>query len=1269
VTTASADSNIAFVPWPVAAAALAGVYREMQARTFPVLVFCWTVAGCADSSPSRWSTPQLLAEFGGDGVRVYEHAGGPHDIRLGVAAWGREDAMMTAGNAAPAADGADRVTYRHGELVEWWRMRGTDLEHGFSLPARPSGRGPLVISLALTGARATVEPGGTSARFGDEMRYSGLVAWDDTGRDLPAWMEAEPGGLRLVVDDARAEGEITVDPVLTLGWTAEPDLAFWAFGDSVAGAGDVNADGFDDVVIGAYTGNAAYAYLGSAGGLAVNPAWSSAPDQVGACFGAAVAAAGDIDGDGYADVVVGAPYYDTLVHWEGRVFVYRGSAGGLELVPTSIGGDDQEDEHFGWSVASAGDVDGDGYADVVVGAPYFDDLLGTEGRAYLYHGSAAGLSAVPAWTATADRYAQFGYSVSGAGDVNGDGYDDVIVGARSYSTGQGQGMAYVYLGSAAGLGASPAWAMPSPGGGEFGISVAGAGDVDADGYEDVAVGAWLESNGQSEEGRAYLFLGSAAGLASVAAWTAESDQIGANLGQSLAAAGDANADGYDDLLVGAKGYANGQGDEGRAYLFLGSAGGLEPSAIWVAESDQANALFGSSVSTAGDVNGDGYADAIVGAPSYRDGEAGEGRAFLYLGSCYDGNDTDLDTIGDRCDACPGFDDLADADLDGAPDGCDGCVGFDDFADRDGDAVPDACDLCPDVFDAANFDSDVDGVGNACDACAAFDDALDADGDLAPDACDRCPGADDNEDVDLDGSPDACDRCPGFDDALDDDGDGFADACDNCPATAAPSQVDTDGDLVGDPCDACPGSDDRSDSDSDLVSDGCDQCPGSDDRLDGDRDGVPDDCDICVGFDDGVDQDGDMAPDGCDACAGFDDQADLDGDQQPDGCDLCPTSPGGEDLDGDGYATCAGDCWEGAPLVFPGASELENGVDDDCDGLVDEGTRWYDDDGDGTSEVGGDCADGDPARHPGAAELCDGVDQDCDLVVDDGTECGDDDGDGWSESQGDCADGEPLVFPGAVEDLSNGIDDDCDGEVDPGHWDPDGDGVVTGDCAPTDGAIFPGNSEVMNGIDDDCDEAIDEGTEGGDDDGDGFTELDGDCDDGDSGVHPGATESPDGRDENCDRQIDEGTVNFDDDADGTSELGGDCDDTSLQIHPGASEVANGVDDDCDGEVDDGLQDLDRDGWTAIQGDCDDSSGWANPEQAEVCDGRDNDCNGEVDEACEAAPSNTNAQGNPARPARCTGCASDSGSAGDFAWRFPLLLMVVRRSRVSYARPGG
>lgn len=483
-------------------------------------------------------------------------------------------------------------------------------------------------------------------RNGNEMmKYSSLKCWDANDKELIAYFEQKENSktFDIVVNDADAVYPVTIDPLTnTPDWSKEVDQNIALFGYGVSSAGDVNGDSYDDVIIGAYgydngqtNEGKAFLYYGSATGLS-DTGWTGECDQPACQYGLSVAYAGDVNDDGYDDVIVGAPgFAGAAGDDEGRIYIYHGTSAGLSYTADTTIEGTQMSARFGGNVATAGDVDGNGYSDVIIGEPQYDNGNTDEGRAYVYLGSANGIITTPHWMKESDQFdARMGRSVSSAGDINGDGYSDVIVSAYKYANGQtSEGKAFVYNGSDTGLSDIPSWtAEGNLNGAGFGYGVSYAGDVNGDNYDDVIVGAYLYSINSETRGKVFVYHGSASGLSPSANWTAESTQQGSQFGASVSDAGDVNGDGYDDVLVGAPGYDNPtQANVGWAFEFHGSSSGLRTAGVCITESGQTNALLGSIVSDAGDINGDGFDDVLIGVPEYTNGQSDEGRAYVFYG--------------------------------------------------------------------------------------------------------------------------------------------------------------------------------------------------------------------------------------------------------------------------------------------------------------------------------------------------------------------------------------------------------------------------------------------------------------------------------------------------------------------------------------------------------------------------------------------------------------------------------------------------------------
>ncbi len=1074
----------------------------------------------------------------------------------------------------------------------------------------------------------------------------------------------------------------------------------------------------------------------------------STPRGGGAYTGASIAV-GDLDGDGNLDVVVGGPGYDC-----GNT----GNCGGVKVIygdGTPPRGDLLawgEDTilivrnalyvNFGNSLA-IGDVTGDGNEDLVVGAPALDDTNGsgcvhvipggTRWQSDATYEDVNDLPGVVTLCGSSGDHAGRSIAVGQIADPTGSPGDELLIGAP------GNDKAYLYYGPiGSSTTESDAIVFNTPEGSAGGTSVAFVGDVDGDTDGDFAIGAPNALNGGGKVylvgGRLPIYFSSPVYLPTMTTQvvtiegdlTIDSQAVG-NLGAAVAGLGDVDGDGYADVALGLPTAPNTFSttlrlESGRVYIYFGDpiALGQNGQISSVSLSTVSTFVYGvtaydqlgKSVHAVGDVDGDGYDDFLAGAPEANDdstqASAGYGAAYLIPGrseadwtTCCDGGrmvygvayinsiafngtvedeqlgmglhgyaglDMDGDGYGDFLIGAPAYP-VSSNPI--SPEGRTFYVSFGDFYDRDGDGQSIANADCDDTNAAVYWDAEevCDGLDNDCDGLTDDDDGDVIDPSLY------------YEDVDRDGYG----------------SNNTSYWCDPPSGYAA---------IKGD-CD---------DSNASIHPGATEVCDG----LDNDCDGLTDD-----GDDDVVgqhtyyrDDDGDHHGDSTSPLAT---------------CDESPPN---------GYAATGDDCDDTDASIHPGATEVCDGLDNDCDELTDDADSdvtgqnayYFDSDGDGygtddnvtltcdttppqdTTVRGGDCNDDDPSINPGATEVCDGVDNDCDNDVDgfddslDGTPfypdvdrdgygdaaadptagCPDYPPAGMVEDHSDCNDDDSSIHPGAEEVCDGGIDNDCDGQADDNdadvigqntyYRDNDGDGFgsVTsgkldtcaasppdgyaqemGDCNDTDSAIHPDAEEVCdNGIDNDCDGRADDDDENvtgqntyyADRDGDGWgneeepilscsstppdgsVTVSGDCDDFAVFVYPGAPEGTttdpergcllgDGIDNDCDPETapDQGTCSFDDDGDEQTELEGDCDDADPSIYLGATEICDHVDQDCDGDPTNGF-DLDGDGHLSeanctedpLGDDCADSDPAVYSGAEELCDNKDNDCDGLTDE---------------------------------------------------------
>ncbi len=437
-----------------------------------------------------------------------------------------------------------------------------------------------------------------------------------------------PRVLPLLFVGVLAASEVSAQGLLHALISPDPQTR-GSFGYSVAGVPDADGDGRADLLVGAVFEdqgpapiNAGRAYLLSGLTGAVLFELTGA-DLENGYFGWSVAGVPDLDGDGRGDLLVGAAGED-------RAYLFSGASGTLiRTIPSPSGFGD-----FGQAVSGVPDADGDGTVDLLVGAP-----AEGSGKAYLFSGASGALLATLSSTNPIFS-GEFGLTVAGVPDVDGDGRGDLAVGAPRENVNSdfsGGGRTYLFSGATGKL----LRELVSPNveaAGLFGWSVAGVPDLDGDGRGDLLVGA----RNEDRSGRAYLISGSTGAL--IYELTSPNEESGGRFGQAASGVPDADGDGLADLLIGAPSEDPGASpfSAGRAYLFSGSSGALL--AELVSPSDESGGQFGDAVAGVPDLDGDGRGDLLVGAP-YEDAgvlNSNVGRAYLFRGPAGSGTpDVDL----------------------------------------------------------------------------------------------------------------------------------------------------------------------------------------------------------------------------------------------------------------------------------------------------------------------------------------------------------------------------------------------------------------------------------------------------------------------------------------------------------------------------------------------------------------------------------------------------------------------------------------------------
>ncbi|MFI5173170.1 MAG: FG-GAP-like repeat-containing protein, partial [Chitinophagales bacterium] len=423
-------------------------------------------------------------------------------------------------------------------------------------------------------------------------------------------------------------------------WSYESNQANAKIGIPLSANGDINNDGYADIMIGSENYDAAVVnagavifFYGDPVSLNAAPDLIISGDQSNSSFGHSCGFAGDINADGNEDIICGAPNYDNGQTDEGRLFIYFGSMDGFYTVDPFIYEVNQPGANLGMSTCGKIQINNDVFSDIAVAATGFDNGELNEGAVFLFTGNSTGLNLFDQLEINQPN-AAFGNSISFLSDINNDHSDEILVGVPMYDDGQtDEGGVFIYLSSSPDVydDSSLIIITSNIAGFQYGEFVKSCVSLNDDNLQEILIGCPNGEEGELNEGLAYIYFTDNLLPNPAPDYPIFLSNTFAGFTYNPLGNCDINGDGFEDLIIGHSTFDNGQTDEGKIMIFFGSSTGIDSIVDQEVERNLASFFFGGNMAVAGDVNNDGYDDLVFGKSSFSSPQTSEGVVELYLG--------------------------------------------------------------------------------------------------------------------------------------------------------------------------------------------------------------------------------------------------------------------------------------------------------------------------------------------------------------------------------------------------------------------------------------------------------------------------------------------------------------------------------------------------------------------------------------------------------------------------------------------------------------